>query len=163
MKDYQNNFLYFSSLDESAVFFGVRFPGNTILTEFAPDERGTVKAHIAYHEKNDGAYVDLFTDYILGTGETIIVQYRFYCGTNKDGPVAFTRGNHTGFDEEINNIQDYKSPVNGIEAILYTDDSGISNAIFSLNDVSYSLSDFFFLHSESNSYEIFKNIIDAFE
>ena len=160
--DYPNNPLRFSSLDESAAFFGMQFPANMLLSEFAPNDREPIKSHIMYNEKNDNAYVDLFADCMLDTGEIIIVQYRFYCGISNDESVAFRRGNHTGFDEELNNIQNYISSVNGIEAILYTDDS-INYAMFSLNDVSYTLSDVFFDYSENNAYNIFEEIIDSFE
>jgi len=165
--DYPKGYPSFSSLDEAGAFFGVQFPKNTMLTEFVnfsgDEERGPVRSNIAYHERKDEAGVFVLTTYMLDTENAISFQYLFSCGTNTNETVAYERMDIAKFDEERHNIQKYTSPVNGIEAVLYTVDPELSSAVFSLNDISHYMSSFYWQNLERDPYDIFKEIIDAYE
>jgi hypothetical protein len=175
------NRLEFSTLDEVAVFFNVQFPKNTMLTNFTNFNgfeydnmdiynRANITSHILYNEKKDEALVYLFANHILDNGKIVIIYYGFNFGGSNNEPVNFSYSvGWTGIDEESGDVQSYTSPINGIEAILFKNDSEFrttSYALFSLNNISYYLNTFSIpvsLTDENNSYNILKEIINAFE
>ena len=153
-------------------------------------EEYLVDSTIHYDKENEEteiASVFLFAINKLGTGEEIVTYCKFICGTNTDATASFAPmySNSNAVmgevipeeifvkidNEERNAIENYISPVNKIEAILYTvyfsadDDSyPYYQAIFAVNGISYIISvynpadnDF-----EYNPYDTLKAVIDAY-
>ena len=151
-----------------------------------------VRSYIGYYkeEEIETADISLFTMNKLDTGEQIAIHYRFFCGTNmnanagsstmyayvKNGTnietdVPIASENYVKIDEESSKIENYISPVNNIEAILYTVYRDINSsiyschAVFALNGISYNMTVFsadINFEQYSNPYDIFKTIIDAY-
>ena len=155
-----------------------------------PDEY-LVNSTIYYDKENEEteiASIFLFAINKLGTGEEIVTSCKFICGTNTDMTASFAPAYIKGDanidagiiseedfvkidNEERNDIQNYISPVNKVEAILYTvyfnadDLYPLYQTIFAINGIAYNISvhlnDINFEY-HNNPYDTLKAIIDAY-
>ena len=163
-----------------------------------PDEY-LVSSHISYYEDEETETADIFLSTMnkLGTGE-LFTHYRFVCGTNmnantgssmryfKSGEIKYgyfqnqsntniqidvPAESYVKIDEESSNIENYISPVNDIEALLYTVDYGYDSysnlschAIFALNGITYFMTIYPYDIGVSYNahYDTLKAIIDAY-
>jgi hypothetical protein len=195
----ENSFIYstdanapaLSSIEEAAEFYGVPFPKNPMLNEYSKTMYGTdgkkyetsVMSHITYYENEENntetVAVYLFAQNKLETGEEISMAYKYVGGTDMSISASQNMSyssavddiiNILTFDEKQNNIQNYISPVNDIEAILYTVDMGGHNghpfyswnAAFAINGIYYKMTVRSHTGFEKEPYDTFKSVIDAY-
>ena len=145
--------------------------------------------HYNENEESETANIFLFATNKLDTGDRIGIIYQFICGTNTDAtastsPMYIKSGANIAVgeiisaedlvkidDEERNDIQNYISPVNNIEAILYTvwhdDNNPIYSyyAIFAVNGIAYNMSVYpndIDSKYYNNPYDTLKAVIDAY-
>ena len=159
------------TLDEAAEFFGVTFAKNPLVPEWANEQRA---ASIWYKPNTGDVLVTLFAlDYYSYNDKTISIDYSFRLTYNEgSGNVSFgvhylSSPDDDGSDLDVD-FEYYTSPVNGIEALLlnpfdnlFEGNPGLTPysvfvAQFSLNNIFYDISGDF-------SFDILKEIIDAFE
>jgi hypothetical protein len=160
----------FSSFDEAAAFFGTQFPQNALLDEL--EMYGDITALIFYHAERNHVSPILYIHYVLepakmiyrenGTdyyGEKLVsLQIEFYAGNEQS---KSSHMSHHGINAV--NIQNYISPVSGIESVLFQLEhlNGMRNsAVFTVNSLVYQI--YYDDECEIASYDTLKAIIDAF-
>jgi len=170
--------LKFASFDQASEFFGVRICPNTFLEQEA--ELMTIDAQLIVHQEkpqNTGnlwypedspvfadAYAIISSGY-WADGGTLLLQISIFYGS-EDGNYAWTRA-ILEYDESC--LEEYISPVNGVQALIYSDPNSdtydknaLGYAFFTINDVEYVIN-LFRRFPVEQPVDTLKAIIDGYE
>lgn len=162
IEELHDNYPHFSSVDEVNNFFGIALTKNEMLVDLQAtfDESSPcILSIIDYEPQSDDAIVTLLADAKLSNRDEVFGKYTFFCyGTDKDDVDRWVNNKYK-IDENSGNVQNYTSPVNGVEAILSrSGSSGVGYADFAINNISYHLT----VQSTIDPYETLKAVIDAY-